>query len=551
MNPKKKCMLLRIVMLAGALLLALLVVGIVYAASVTIDTFDEGLQNLAGKPGGPTGSSSTVTVTDGSVLGQHRDAEVQWVSGSGDVYLQIDYADSNKASFSEGSEVTGWTKITWDGDTDPDTLDPDGLGGVDLYGGSPATNDGIRITTVSADHDTIITFTAYSTDTTYYSDMGIRVPGDTSSTRMDLFFPFNSFTSRGSSGGVNWSRLGALVMEIDGRVASDLDITIDFIQANSTREYGDLPVGVYSTTVLSASHIPQGLRLGHDCDTEATYHSSTGADGDDGAEVDDEDGVTPTTLPWCAGSSCGEVTLVIEGCGGACYVNGWIDWNNDGDFGDTVDGASEHIISNYYRTTDAEVARSFATPTSFGNGYYYARFRICKTATACDSPDNTDTNVLNGEIEDYRWALGPTAVTLDSFSAAWQGSQVLVEWTTAQEIDTLGFNLWRSTSLDGDYMQVNEALIPSISPGGVTGGSYSFTDSGVTPGSTYYYKLEELEVGGAHNWYGPAVLAEGGGSNPTAVTLSRFAAIGAAWWPVGALVGVGLAAVWLWRRRRA
>ena len=46
-----------------------------------------------------------------------------------------------------------------------------------------------------------------------------------------------------------------------------------------------------------------------------------------------------------------------------------------------------------------------------------------------------------------------------------------VTWETALEIDTVGFNLWRSTNVGSGYVQVNDTLIPAASPGGVWGGA--------------------------------------------------------------------------------
>jgi hypothetical protein len=134
----------------------------------------------------------------------------------------------------------------------------------------------------------------------------------------------------------------------------------------------------------------------------------------------------------------------------------------------------------------------------------------------------------------------PTAVTLASFTAAWQKDQVVVTWETAVEIDTLGFNLWRSETRDGSYDQVNDALIPAASPGGVWGGSYTYTDSDVTPGRTYYYKLHEIEAGGVSNWYGP--FSTGEDDDPTALTFSKVTTKGPSQTPImwsgGAVFGV-------------
>jgi hypothetical protein len=548
MNAKNKSRLLRRVVVVGGLAaLMFLAVGIVYAATVNVDTFNVGTQSLVANMSDTHDASSVSGGSD--VLRTYRDAEVNYISGGTgvDITLKIDAGEdpgTNRLSFSAESGGTGTAKVTWDGDQDPETLDATGLNNADLVSSSPA-NGGIYIVALNADRTATLKLTGYD-DATNYEDLSITVnQNDQGITRLDLFYPFDIFTVRGGTG-ADWSSLGALVLDISGD--QDLDLTIDYMDARAdVREYGDLPDTTPNySAVLGAYHVPKGLTLGANLDADTTYHASTDANGDDTSDYDDEDGATPLLAEPIPGTWVWYAVVATNGCPGTCYLNGWIDWDSDGDFADT----GEHFINNVIKA-DGTTSYYINQASSISSGFYYLRFRVCDVNGQCDDPGTSDTSASNGEVEDYRWPLGPTAVTLDSFSAAWQGSQVLVEWTTAQEINTVGFNLWRSTSLDGEYVQVNDTLIPAESLGGVMGGSYSFSDSGVTPGSTYYYKLEELEVGGAHNWYGPAVLGEGGRSDPTAVTLSRFAAIGAAWWPVGALVGVGLAAVWLWRRRRA
>ena len=115
-------------------------------------------------------------------------------------------------------------------------------------------------------------------------------------------------------------------------------------------------------------------------------------------------------------------------------------------------------------------------------------------------------------------AEGPTAVTLASFTATPVDGNILVEWETAMEIDTVGFNVWRSETRDSGYVRVNDTLIPSASPGSAWGSTYSYVDSDVIPGTTYYYKLEELEVSGGRNWHGPV---SAGDDNPTSVILFK------------------------------
>ena len=87
---------------------------------------------------------------------------------------------------------------------------------------------------------------------------------------------------------------------------------------------------------------------------------------------------------------------------------------------------------------------------------------------------------------------------------------VLVEWSTASELDTAGFNLYRSETSTGPFVQVNPELIPASSDP-LAGSSYTYEDSDVRPGWTYYYQLEEVEINGSTGRFGPiSVKAESG-----------------------------------------
>jgi len=102
-------------------------------------------------------------------------------------------------------------------------------------------------------------------------------------------------------------------------------------------------------------------------------------------------------------------------------------------------------------------------------------------------------------------ALGYRAVTASTEAV------IIVEWTTASEVDTAGFNLYRSEDPDGPFTRINDHLIPA-SPDPLLGGSYTFTDTDVVAGRTYYYQLEDVEIDGTTTRHGPIeVKAEGGG----------------------------------------
>jgi hypothetical protein len=116
---------------------------------------------------------------------------------------------------------------------------------------------------------------------------------------------------------------------------------------------------------------------------------------------------------------------------------------------------------------------------------------------------------------------GPTAVTLASFTAAPQEGDILIAWETAIEIDTVGFNLYRAQSPDGPYVELNDTLIPSQAPGSVFGATYTWLDEDVQEGVTYYYKLEDVEVGGKRTMHGPINASA---QVPTALSTVSFKA---------------------------
>jgi hypothetical protein len=95
-----------------------------------------------------------------------------------------------------------------------------------------------------------------------------------------------------------------------------------------------------------------------------------------------------------------------------------------------------------------------------------------------------------------------TAVDLVSFTARGAGSSVLVEWETAQELNNMGFHLYRARNPWGPFTRLTDKLIPGLS-GSVVGRKYSFEDKDVTQGELYYYQLEDLDIYGEKTFHGP------------------------------------------------
>lgn len=80
--------------------------------------------------------------------------------------------------------------------------------------------------------------------------------------------------------------------------------------------------------------------------------------------------------------------------------------------------------------------------------------------------------------------------------------RIVIEWQTATEIDTIGFNLYRAEDAQGPYLKINETLIPS-SNDPLKGGSYQYVDARVVPKRVYFYQLEDLDTQGKATQHDP------------------------------------------------
>jgi hypothetical protein len=83
-------------------------------------------------------------------------------------------------------------------------------------------------------------------------------------------------------------------------------------------------------------------------------------------------------------------------------------------------------------------------------------------------------------------------VTLSTFSAVWTANTVVLNWGTTTEINNSSFILFRS--LDASlWTEITPHISSTRACGNYTGSSpvqYSFTDSAVTSGKNYYYKIQ-------------------------------------------------------------
>jgi hypothetical protein len=87
----------------------------------------------------------------------------------------------------------------------------------------------------------------------------------------------------------------------------------------------------------------------------------------------------------------------------------------------------------------------------------------------------------------------PTAVTLESFESVHYMSAVRLNWVTTSELGLVGFDLYRSETLNGVRQKLNPNLLPAKNPGQIVKTYYQFMDQ-VVQGKTYFYWLEMIKL---------------------------------------------------------
>ncbi len=149
-----------------AMILALMVVSTVIAATTMIDTFDVGEQNVYANSTAPNGFNNRGGT---SGIGGNRDVAVRWYSGAF-VWARVDYlTTTNVLDYTSDNNTRGDANIVWDGGDPTPAIDPDGLcsqagcpagTGRDLTGGG--TNDGLHFEVLFDDNPIDVTFRYYS-----------------------------------------------------------------------------------------------------------------------------------------------------------------------------------------------------------------------------------------------------------------------------------------------------------------------------------------------------------------------------------------------------
>jgi uncharacterized repeat protein (TIGR01451 family) len=205
----------------------------------------------------------------------------------------------------------------------------------------------------------------------------------------------------------------------DGDANTNLTVDFGFTSAPPVilyYDYGDAPDvgfgtgrGNYNTTALDngPNHllgVANAPYLGACVDADSGLLQNANADADDNGEHtlvvgtcvggDDENGVT-FTGPFTPGATAS--FSVTSGGPTQCHLDAWVDWNQDGIFGNS---AGEQIATNLIVPLGPPTVLTPTVPANAIPGTTYARFR-------CSSAGNLGPTgaAADGEVEDYAVAV--------------------------------------------------------------------------------------------------------------------------------------------------
>ncbi|MBS3767632.1 MAG: T9SS type A sorting domain-containing protein [Candidatus Cloacimonetes bacterium] len=178
---------------------------------------------------------------------------------------------------------------------------------------------------------------------------------------------------------------------------------------------------------------------------------------------------------------------ITEGTAGGSDASITLQWNS-GETGTNFDINNELVMGRYVGP-----GNNWETKSATGSDPY--------TAQASGFTSFSDFAVASG-------GAGTLPVQLSTFTAQYLNNQAQLYWVTQTETDNIGWNVYRNVENEfAESEKVNNELIEGY---GTTTEQheYNFIDnmSELVPGETYHYWLENLDLGGETNLYGPAEL---------------------------------------------
>lgn len=189
---------------------------------------------------------------------------------------------------------------------------------------------------------------------------------------------------------------------------------------NATSDWGDLAGYPTLASENGPSHtVVEGFYLGSTIDGEVDGQPTANADGDD-AVTGDEDGVEIVSNGGVVKPGVNTVRVTVAGVGG--LLQGWMDFNNDGDW----DDAGEQVFANV-DLNPGTYDLMIQAPASLAGGTIASRFRWGTPNLSYTGPSPL------GEVEDYRFDSSVSVI------------QLVGDYNVNGLVDDADYGVWQST----------------------------------------------------------------------------------------------------------
>ena len=167
----------------------------------------------------------------------------------------------------------------------------------------------------------------------------------------------------------------------------------------------------------------------------------------------------------------------------------------DGDYNSDIFVEATGSGTDYYASVSGLVFNDFID--------YYALTTTLAYADDNDLdnfPDLMTINYNTNNGQNYQISYDASlAVELSEFKADYKKNSVSITWRTESEINNRGFNLYRKSSAEEDFIKINRSIILGAGNSSEPV-NYSYNDTEIVSGQTYFYKLEDIEFGGKSNF---------------------------------------------------
>ena len=208
----------------------------------------------------PLPSSHNSTQDDSSVMGGERDMFVELTSGT-DIFSSVSLVSGGGLlRLASDTTVSGNAKIVWDGqDNSATSINPIGLGGVDLTSFQGNTLTGITLS-VGADHPNCVVKLRVYTDANHWTEYTATVPETAGgAATKHLTFSFDGAASSSAGGGVDFSNVGAIELTFEGVSAVDGQVSLVGLTGLTTK----------TADFTAYNKITLGDRVWNDADNDA------------------------------------------------------------------------------------------------------------------------------------------------------------------------------------------------------------------------------------------------------------------------------------------